>query len=532
MAMELEDDSPLMRGRGRPPVDTIEQMQAHQERVVLSEYFESLISTKGARIKVSRLAPAMWKGRNIAGYIDSYDYPISEQEIKDLYGGGRYGLQAFGPDNKKRDKQIVVEISGDPILRTEEATNPAMIGDGSNAAAIVAGQASSTNELIVKQLEHAQRANEQLQRRFEEMQVKMLTPREDPGQTRILEFVSQNSSTQISMLMSQHASELQSERAARATLEDRMRRDYETDKRMFQESHARELSMVRETLTRENDAIKQSLLREIDQMKTIHTAQHERLMTVQETIKELKDAEIARLRMQLEGQQRELETLRSQKTQTLQEKARELREVRESLGIDDNKSGGDDEGQGGLMGTLGKIFESDVAKTVAARLLTGLSEQPGAAAPAPPQMALPPAMPVSAPQPQRRVRTPTTQGVAPMASMPQAPLPKPPAPQPTQAAPTQAPMAPVQAPTPQAGPSATRSPEVELAIELAVQGFQNNQNPAEFAATVKPMVPETIIDEIRRRGVDEFLHAHGHSGLFPTQAAKNWIRKVGAALTA
>lgn len=91
--------------------------------------------------------------------------------------------------------------------------------------------------------------------------------------------------------------------------------------------------------------------------------------------------------------------------------------------------------------------------------------------------------------------------------------------------------APAPAPEPVPPPTPPTSAEIETAVAFCQNAFNENKNPDEFASSVKSMIPQTILDEIRNKGTLDFLKAHGKEATFQTQAAKNWIRRVGYALS-
>ena len=92
-------------------------------------------SDSGVYLTITRMAPVMYKGRDIKGYIQRFDEPVTSQQIKDLYGGGIYDIMIMGPKRKKDGtvggNQLLskkrLQISGDPKPEVTDEPEPSVV---------------------------------------------------------------------------------------------------------------------------------------------------------------------------------------------------------------------------------------------------------------------------------------------------------------------------------------------------------------------------------------------------------------------
>jgi hypothetical protein len=109
---------------------------------ILPQDFDIFIETlapgseSGIYLTVTRVAPVLYKSKDIQGYINRFDEPITAQQIKELYGGGTYDIAIMGPRKQKdgtmKGNQFLsrkrMKISGNPILEVEEESKSSQKG--------------------------------------------------------------------------------------------------------------------------------------------------------------------------------------------------------------------------------------------------------------------------------------------------------------------------------------------------------------------------------------------------------------------
>lgn len=522
-----DDDifSQQVTGPGRPKKQSHASQQKHTETLSAAAWQSTIVSDGTIQIKVTRVAPTHWPigSRNeIKGYCTTYHEPIDEARIQSEFGGGTYLLQAVGSDGKPLVAPIYVPISGDPIVTTaqlkkeDDATSKSMysfiektansrIEDIRNASATTVSVVENTTKFLERQLESEKQDKLRLEARIVALQTQVqeaLQPRANPQQDKLVEMIASNTMNQANMSTQRYESELRQTKELAAANDQRLQNAFDRDRAMLLDNAQRELNFVRATLEQNAAMTKASLEREIDNLKSHFEHRSLAEKTTLSTELMLLKSKLEDTQAMLLAKEAELVSLRAKKDQTLQEKVAEVETFREFF------AGSKDEGEPatGLTGVLGKMMESPLVKNIAGKVLASAMEQP-AAAPLPTAQPAPSPLPARLPPPQirRPVRPPAAAGTAPLIPM-------------------VAPVAEVVPPAPPAVP--VTSGEVDAALVYCKAAFDAQQDPAAFATSVKDLIPANVLNEIRNKGADEFLKAHGKSDVFATQQGKNWIRKV------
>jgi hypothetical protein len=82
-------------------------------------YLKSLADSNPIKVSVIREEPKFWEEKKIAGSLETFDDPISEKEIREQFGGGKFKIVVTSPDARGSWTYAgsrKVTIAGDPIL--------------------------------------------------------------------------------------------------------------------------------------------------------------------------------------------------------------------------------------------------------------------------------------------------------------------------------------------------------------------------------------------------------------------------------
>lgn len=125
-----------VRGR-RPPAPPREQsplaadIQAAREEV---DHAVGKIDSPRDRVgcTLMRVRPALWKGKNIAGWLGRWNEPLSTEEIANEFGGGDFEWLVYGPDPRQPKRTTLLErrtvkIAGEPRIARDSDERPAEI---------------------------------------------------------------------------------------------------------------------------------------------------------------------------------------------------------------------------------------------------------------------------------------------------------------------------------------------------------------------------------------------------------------------
>ena len=450
----------------------------------LLDYLQGMHSETSIRVTVVRETPKMWKGRNIEGTLETFDEPISEDEIRELYGGGKYKLRIQTPNAKGSyvyAAHRTLKIAGDPKLDHMAVEEPSaedqpnvvretlrlserLVDRAHKRADQVeerAGQRTAMDpsvELLVRsmqeQLGQVSRDSAAKDTRIHEL----LTRQNQRGPTdMLLEKMLDGDSARIAAIRTQHEAELRSVRERHLAEMDRLAARFDDQSRRF-DDQARQLGNVHG--------------REIDTIKLAHQSLSEGLKS-----------QIGHLERELASAKSELTALRTKKDKSVLDSVSELAAVREALGV----FGGGDDGS-----TLDRVLSALMSSPIVSRIGERL------AAPAVPPV-------LAAPIPVPRIA-----------------LPRPPSPPSAEFA-AESRQPPKPAPAPETAP-------LTNGLELMESAFASGTDPQAFAQTARSLIGPDIATELSAAGPDALVQqisaASPSSPLVSSQRGKNWIRAV------
>lgn len=499
------------------------------ENQELVDYLQQIRGSASIQIAIHRLKPQLFKGKNIKGHIENVEEPISEDELRDRYGGGQYQLKV-----KRRNDQgswvfmtsTVVDIAGDP--RIDNLAGNVDESSGHNSAASIAGihadaetkVAMASLSMMERQLEQmrTQHANsgmdakmlEQLMKPME-LQVKMMQEQmsqkdkqfaeqmnkpADPFQQKLLEKFVDGDQARVNALRAQYESEIRA-----------IKEGHSQDIKRLEDRHDRLLSEVKRDHERQMDMQKNGYERELASIKALHAQMDVAATSSTAIIKSSLDRDLARLEREVADLKSENKSLREKKDKSVMDMVKEVNQFKEELGVE--AEGGD---KSALERVVDTIVQSDQIMGIAGKWL---SKEPANAAPAPraPQQQLQQAPP-------RYVRDKRTGQVGEWNPAKQR---YEEVPQRRQKAGPGAPVEDLQIP-----------PEhLQAAITILERSYANKVPPKNFAATISTALPAEIFQAIRDHGVDGFVNKVaklGASSPLRRQDGINWLREVGKVL--
>lgn len=506
------------RGRGRnagqwqqpqqsadPRVDPANAL-GREENQSIFEYFQGMTGGAPILLKVTRLYPKIYKGIPCDGMVCEVPELLSEEDIRDRYGGGTYTLQARKQQNNKwiyaGQRQIKIpgwpkvdELMDEPAplaptplgvhhedsstvkaamsmvartadeerrradeLLTELRDNRSQ-GMDVDAIARIQAQASKPFELHIQQLQHQ---NSEMGRQLSELTSQLHNKKTDP----LVEKLLLDDNSRLAAVREQHASELRMVTERHRAEVDRM--EARADRALDQARNDSNQAM--ESVKRSYESQLLSVKGSFENQLTIYKMENERLVR-----------EVGEIKA-------ELKELRDKKDKPLQEQIAEFAAMKDALAV---LSGtGNEDSSPGIMERV-----MEVVGPLAAGAGARLAGMPGAAAAAAAGGA-----PVFVPNPGA---PPQQQG------QPQAPA----------------------RPAPQISPA-----DIQVAVSFMESAIINNTPPEDFAQSIQTQLPVAIIRQIKAVGVDKWLAqvaGIGDTSASPiaTQNGKLWVRKVAKILT-
>jgi hypothetical protein len=484
-----------------------------QEEQSLFDYLRSL-SGDGTPIKVSviRMLPKTWEGRTIEGTLDTFEEPIAEEEIRELFGGGKYKLVIYTPNAKGSWQYATsrqIKIAGDP--RLDGLVTTATRGNINEEPPSVVRDAMRMSQQMVARAEaRAERATEhrpdpasqmvmdELRAVRHEMRAKderileLATAKPDSSASEILlGKMVDGESARMAALRTQIDSEVRSRNDMHRAETDRLHQRYEDIARRGEAAHTREIDMLRQSSDNNQAVLKVSYEGQIDGFRR----------------------EIAHLDRQLTVAQSEVAELRAKKDKPMIETLAEMAAVKDAF----ESFGGDKEEGSTVERIISGVMGSPLAEGIANRLSASGAMAAGGAIPNP-QPQGEPEVPVNQPVhlPDGRVIVRRTNGqVVELRRKPKPP-----------------------APTGEDG-IVVDDEDISVALQFMENALAGDADPEEFARTARNLVPSLasgpIAELLRAKGVDAFLSRVAK--LSPgspllQQHGKNWTRKVAAVLLA
>jgi len=512
---DAKPDAKPTKKEPRAPVaresKAMSEMRNNEDRN-LKDWMEEISPGGAIRVKVTRTSPKSWKGLIVGGALATYDHQIDEEWIRDHHGGGNFMLVVQKPRTNGAGWIYAggraIGIAGDP--RTDDVFRDRTGEAPANGASTPAnGIVDKTFSVLERELanarsqQHVQHGPDTetirmmmgpMQQQLDQMgnmlrekdrqlaAAQVVKPVErDEFRDKMLDKLLDGDSARINALRSQYESELRQVKQSAMDNESRLRDSFERDKQSLAMSHERELNALRSAYD-------------------MRVAGQEVGANASRT---LMDGEIRRLQADLSEAKVELVALRLKKDKGTLEMIRETNELKELLGLDDDKD----------KSTFDKIAEAGLP------ILQGVLAKAGEQQPQQP--------PPQQPPPQFRPRPPQ------LMTGPDGNLYRP--------GPNGKPIL-VRERTRAVPPSETGQPSsipeipvttIKVAVDFLESAYRNNQDPSEVATSVRSMIPADVLTAIRELGIDGFLEKvaklEGTSPL-ASQAGRNWSRKLGKSL--
>lgn len=508
--------SPLERKK----MNEVALFQQRRDNQTIKDWLAQLGDRPVIQIQYSRTKPDMWKGRKANGYLKTYDYIPTDEELKETWGGGTFVFKVSTPNSRGQmvyTAQTILDIAGDPIIPSGNDDDDKKNKGSSMQDPIVARAWNSMEERQKQLQEEISKARETPQRsNLAEIeafmapmrdQVKMLAdqnarlqaqlaegakPKEDPMRDRIFEKMVSGADDRLSAVRIQHESEIRTMKESHAAEMRGARESADRDKDFLMRSHERSLS-----------DLKESFNRELANTKALHENMLISSRSAADTSKEIQKAQIDTLTARNRELESEIKELRAKKDQSLTEKISEINTLKDALGGDHEEKG-----------IVAQVTEAVVASDKAGEIL-GRIFGPSAPAAAQPQQVVQAAIPQQqAPQQPRRPRMVRQKATGQVFAE------------------TQEGLVPVHA---QKEDGTTEEvftidpAQVKLAVGALEMACRNRTDPANFATSARQLVPEAVMRAIQRDGVDGFLSKVAQlevSSPLNTQEGRNWIRKV------
>jgi hypothetical protein len=528
-ARTLETDK-TVKIIGRAKESTELKQFRREEDQALVEWIRTLQGVGAIEIKISRNKPQMFAGKVTKGYLDTISEPITEDELRDRWGGGQYQLKCMRKDERGSwvyFANTMIEVAGDPRLDN-------LPGQLSSGAAPAAPQTDNSP--------FANKALDMMERQLHEARKNAAASGFDPTMVQMFMAPLQAQLSQLSKALEAKDDKLtelanKPQNPFQEKLLDKMiegdtarvtaiRTQFESEIRQLKDNFREDEKRLRDHLERERDRADRDFTRQLDNQKQMYEREIANMKGLQMQLDTAKDTSLAMTKVQLESDikrldrdlataaaakrdvELEVKELRAKKDQSLTDKLKEVTEIKKLLGVEE----GDTEPKSALEKVVDTVMGSEQLFEFAGKWFGPKGEvAPPAGAP---QQQLPAAR---APRQRPRViRDRRTQQVLALGA--------------------DGKYVPIRqnATTGEVEPGVQIPPQqLEFAVKSLEMAFSNKTKADVFARTISTALPPEIFAAIRDLGVDGFLNKVAKlSAASPlrTQAGVNWLRAVGAAL--
>lgn len=505
------------QGGNRPPAHEVSASAtavSDQDERSVFEWLQDIGTGVTIKIKLTRLSPATWKGRNVRGFLEEFDEPFTESEIRERFGGGKYQAKTLKASAKGGGwvyaGQRTFEVAGDPKASGElrhdgdddENTVVQPLEGPATARAMNAIERSADYERKrAERLEDEVRQSRNNSGMDMTMLKAMLSPMEAQlkglgdqllaaqkaladKDTKIVELLTRKPESTFQDTLLGKMVDGESARI------DGLRENHASELRQLRENHSAEMRSAREHAKEELSQRETAHAREIDHMNRSFAQANDGLKLGYEGRIEALKSRIADLEQRLTQMGVELGSLRDKKdTSPIEqmENLATLKNAMETLGM----GGGQEQGSVFERIAMG-VLDSPLVKAVANRVESA------------------PAAPVAPPQRRRRPApaAPVTQDVT----------------VPADGSPAVPGTAVATKTTIKLNPN-----DIKVAVGFMENAVRNNQDPVQFAESAKSMVPGDILLVIKQMGVEEFLVKVAkvdESSPLMSMNGKNFMRKV------
>lgn len=472
------------------------------EDITVYDFLKNFSGGPPLRISLIRIAPAKWEGQNIEGLIATYDDFIDEDFIQENFGGGKYQIKvskdrgngqyvyagaktckiAGNPkpqfDSPKLDSKDIPISSSDDTVRAALTMAQNLTRDAIDRADRVElrpqgpiGIAPEILPLLLEPLKlQVQTLNAQLAEkdRIIVEKDKIINDLSNKKPDTMFQ------DTIVGKLIDNESTKLEA-----------VRMQHESERRQLVQSYADEIKRIQDRQDYELRRIEDAHKRELQHAVSSVDVRIESLKNGYEGRLEAKDNRIKDLERDLTRYSSELIELRAKKDKGPLENIKDMIELKENMAA---------LGMGNDEAEEPSVF--DKALEMAAPLVAGIGKRlEGQSTPVPQEG-----------QVKRRIirAVPKKTGEQTQAQTEQ---------------------------TKQLEGLNLDSVEVAAAVTFMETGLRNGTSPENFAQSVRNMVPMSVLNALKEKGVDTFLDqiANNHiqvSSPLTTQVGRTWIRKV------
>lgn len=524
----------LLKGASKPTEPAPMIVQARREDQNLADWIGGIGGAGGLRIGVSRSAPRVFAGKNVKGHLETFDDFISEEIIREQFGGGSYQLRVLCRDKRGSwvyKASTTVDIAGDPRVDNLPKADPNAEVAGAAARAESSAGTDKVLAVLERTLEHERKREPHPTGPDMGAIAAFMRPLE--LQIKTMSEALAKKDEQLSVLASKPANPFQDQLLGQLIKDDTarvtaVRIAADTELRTVKENHTSEINRLTDRYEREKDGLIRQHDRQMADQKAAYErelantkASFEREIAAKDLmfgmVKSADTSSAAVQKAQLESDNRRLERdiaelrievkdLRAKKDKGPIEMAKELEGFKEALGI------GEDDGKekGALEKFADMAFNSDKLFDLAGKWIGPKETAPQQGHPQQQQMM----------QQQPRIIRKNGQVFA-LAN--------------------DGKYHPVRRRRRQDGAETEEFEEglqippeqVAFATSVLERAFSNGTAPEKVAATISTALSPEILQAIRDHGVDGFLNKVAKLGAaspLRRQDGINWLRKLGKAI--
>lgn len=505
--------------------DPIEEIHNETDKD-LHEWIQQFGTTGKIGVQLHRLSPTKHKGVKVDGWMETFNEPISVERVKDEYGGGKFQIkiQGYRKDKKSGRRKWgyidsrTFDVAGPPkleaLMNSDEEADEKDDGAGNGENQTLASQAMNVMQQSVREARDEARDLRHVQGKGSgaglEMMDRLLAPMQEQ-MNELSKRLAEKDNALIAALdkPADNTSQdrlfgiMESKETTHGNNLEAVRQQYESRISKLQDFHMEELRRYEARLEREISEVRSAAQREVDSLKTAHTsALDSQRLGYDMRIDGMKDI-TKRLEREVAKSETEVVELRTKKEQGPLDQIQGLVNLKQ--GFEALVPSGGDE-KSGWERALDMAINSPVAEAVAGRFAQAAAQGPQEEAEDENQL-------IQVRLKDGRVVQMPRNIVARMQE---------------QEAAKQA---------ENAARKAAGEPEIPdvsdedmaKAVAFMETAIRNGTDPAMFAASARNMLPNDILEGLRRLGVDVFMAkmAKLQTGSpLATVAGRAWARQV------
>lgn len=486
----------------------LKEIIAREENVSVIDYIRNLSGGAAMQVKIARNSPKVWRGVNVGGHLDTLTDFITEDEIKERYGGGNFTIQVSKQRTEGKGAgrfeivgQRKFDIAGNPIISEQDhvlppvATITAPAEDSSlskHAMSLVERQLAEAEKraaaaeqryldgvnapkghdpmitVLLAQLEQQNRQMEQLRNQLMDAQKSPPTVA-NPVQDKLLEKLLMDDTVRVDSMRTTHAAEL----------------------RQLQSHHVEDVKRIEDRYERIRADEKRSHDRELDNTKAMLMLQLENTRGAYEARISGLQEESKRLVKQLDEARDEIKELRRVKEKPVVEQLTEIMTLKDALTSLSDKEEPEES-------TFDKLVKGAPA------IIEGIAGRMGAAAQEKQAAALQVQQAQQLALQQKIARKKAAQAAKPKIVAEDGTV------------------------LPDFNPM-----EVKMAVEYLENAVSRDQDPAVVAQSVRALIPVSIVSAISKVGVDKWLDSVAQlqqSSPLNDMKGRTFVREVAKAL--